>query len=282
MKNLKATARISALLIALFILIPPLALPTHAASNTRHDVNVIFDGKTYLGETLLYNDTTYVALRTFSNFATDCVVEWDASTSTATVTTDSLIISVKNGGEYIVANGRYLWCRHGILNIDGSIFVPLRAMATALNSEILWDGTTFTASVKSSDGDFLTGDQFYDFGALYWLSRIIHAEARGEPMLGKIAVGNVVLNRRASPGYPDTIYGVIFDMRGSPQFTPAATGAVYCIPSEDSIIAAKICLEGYSVSDDIEFFMNPRISTSSWISDNCTFVVSIGNHDFYS
>ena len=32
-------------------------------------------------------------------------------------------------------------------------------------------------------------------------------------MKGKIAVGNVVLNRVRSSAYPGTIYGVIFDKR---------------------------------------------------------------------
>ena len=40
----------------------------------------------------------------------------------------------------------------------------------------------------------------------------------GEPMKGKIAVGNVVLNRVRSSAYPNTIYGVIFDKRFGIQF----------------------------------------------------------------
>ena len=43
------------------------------------------------------------------------------------------------------------------------------------------------------------------------MSRIIHAESGAEPFDGKIAVGNVVLNRVESKQYPNTIYGVIFD-----------------------------------------------------------------------
>ncbi|MFR3921270.1 MAG: cell wall hydrolase [Dysosmobacter welbionis] len=37
---------------------------------------------------------------------------------------------------------------------------------------------------------------------LYWLSRIISAESRGENMTGQIAVGNVVLNRVAAKEFP--------------------------------------------------------------------------------
>lgn len=42
------------------------------------------------------------------------------------------------------------------------------------------------------------------------LARIISAEARGEPYLGQVAVGAVVLNRVEHPSFPDTIYGVIY------------------------------------------------------------------------
>ena len=100
-------------------------------------------------------------------------------------------------------------------------------------------------------------------------------------MKGKIAVGNVVLNRVRSSAYPNTIYGVIFDKRYGIQFAPVANGTIYNSPTAESIIAAKICLEGYSISDRILFFMNPRIATNNWISKNRPYAFSIGNHDFY-
>ena len=121
----------------------------------------------------------------------------------------------------------------------------------------------------------------YNENDLYWLSRIISAEARGESLEGQIAVGNVVLNRVRHASYPSTIYGVIFDRKHGTQFSPVSMGTIYRTPSESSVIAAKICLEGYSISDEILFFMNPRIATSNWISKNRPFAFRIGNHDFY-
>ena len=41
---------------------------------------------------------------------------------------------------------------------------------------------------------------------LYLLAKCIHAEARGESYVGQVAVGAVILNRVASPDFPDTIY----------------------------------------------------------------------------
>ena len=42
------------------------------------------------------------------------------------------------------------------------------------------------------------------------LARIISAEARGEPYIGQVAVGAVVLNRVEHPSFPDTIAGVVY------------------------------------------------------------------------
>ena len=42
------------------------------------------------------------------------------------------------------------------------------------------------------------------------LARIISAEARGEPYVGQVAVGAVILNRIEHPSFPDTLSGVIY------------------------------------------------------------------------
>ena len=102
-------------------------------------------------------------------------------------------------------------------------------------------------------------------------------------MMGKIAVGNVVLNRVASDMYPDTIHGVIFDSKNGIQFTPAATGTVYNEPTEESVIAAKICLDDYKLTDNnIMFFYNPAISKGEWIVNNRDYAFTIGNHKFFA
>ena len=116
---------------------------------------------------------------------------------------------------------------------------------------------------------------------MYWLSRIISAEAKGESFLGQMAVGNVVLNRVAHPSYPNTIYGVIFDRKHGTQFSPVSYGTIYQAPTESAVIAAKICLEGYTLSDEILFFYNPRIASTNWIAQNRPYAFTIGNHRFY-
>lgn len=117
---------------------------------------------------------------------------------------------------------------------------------------------------------------------LYWLSRIIHAEARGETYQGKVAVGNVVVNRVKTEGFPDTIKAVVFEYtNGTPQFSPVADGSIYLTPDEESIQAAKDALAGARPVGNATYFFNPTKVPTSWISKTKTYVTTIGDHVFY-
>ncbi|MFT9494832.1 cell wall hydrolase [Anaerosolibacter sp.] len=117
---------------------------------------------------------------------------------------------------------------------------------------------------------------------LYWLSRIIHSESEAEPYKGKVAVGNVVLNRVASKDFPNTVKGVIFEyFEGIPQFSPVAEGTIYNTPSEESIKAAKDALNNVRPVGAATYFFNPDKSEGKWIVQNKSYVMRIGNHVFY-
>lgn len=117
---------------------------------------------------------------------------------------------------------------------------------------------------------------------LYWLSRIIHAEAEAEPYEGKVAVGNVVMNRVNSSDFPNTIKGVIFEyFQSIPQFSPVADGTIYNTPSATSIQAAKASLAGERPVGTATYFFNPDKSAAKWIVSNKTYVKRIGDHVFY-
>ena len=258
------------------------AVTTSVTARHGAPVNVSLNGARILSdEAQIIGSTTYVPLRKFCNAMGACDVSWNGATNTATVTTDSLTLSATTGAVYITANGRYFYTVDPIRNLDGSLWVPIRPMAKAYGLGLEWDGTAREVRLTSTGARLISGSNFYKSDEVLWLARIIQAEAGGEPFLGKIAVGNVVLNRVRSPLYPNTIWGVIFDRQYGTQFSPVSYGTIYNTPSSASVIAAKICLEGYSISTEALFFMNPRISTSTWISDNRPFLFSIGKHDFY-
>lgn len=117
---------------------------------------------------------------------------------------------------------------------------------------------------------------------LLWLSRIIHAEAKGEPFTGKVAVGAVILNRVEHHEFPKTIYKVIHHRQnGVYQFQPVANGKIQNKPDQQSIEAAKQALKGKDPSKGSLFFYNPKISRSSWMS-RLNHQIRIGNHVFAS
>ena len=245
-------------------------------------VNITLNGARVLeGEAAIINSVTYVPLRAFSELVGATSISWDSKTATATVKKGDTTLYVRDGGYYLEASGRYFYTPERVLNINNRLFVPIRPFAAVFCLDLSWDGATRTVVLNRTSRTLEGGAGYYDQSDLYWLARIIYAEAGGESLAGQIAVGNVVLNRVASKQYPNTIYGVIFDRNGGTQFSPVSLGTIYNTPSATSIIAAKICLEGYTVSDRILFFMNPRIATSNWISKNRPFAFTIGNHDFY-
>ncbi|MBQ8409729.1 MAG: cell wall hydrolase [Clostridia bacterium] len=246
-------------------------------------INVNVNGRQVLNNRVFNTGgVTYVPMFAFADWVGAYEHSYSSVTGTATLTGTNLKVTARAGDYYIVANDRYFYTVGAVLSIGNEIYVPILPMVKALNSHVEWRADMGSFYVRSGDSRLLpTGSQVYNADQVYWLARIISAEAKGEPMQGKIAVGNVVLNRVRSSAYPNTIYGVIFDKRYGIQFAPVANGTIYNTPTVDSMIAAKICLEGYSISNDIIYFVNPQKAPNSWISYNRPYAFTIGNHAFF-
>ena len=255
-----------------------------AEGRARDTVTTVYlDGREILvGDCVIRDSITYVPLRKFCNLFANCQFSWNGKTKTATVTAEGLTMTVQEGAVYITANGHVYYTVGEVINKNGSLYVPIRPLARTMNLTLSWNAgrRCVELSEEGRKSAFVSWAN-YNKDDLYWLSRIISAESRGEPIEGQIAVGNVVLNRVRSRSYPNTIYGVIFDRKHGTQFSPVSFGTIYNPPAASSILAAKMCLEGYTLSEDILFFMNPRIATNSWISKNRPYAFTIGNHDFY-
>lgn len=250
--------------------------------DTAAPVNINLDSKKILeGEAAIINSVTYVPLRSFSELVGASSIEWNEKTRTAKIKKSNTTVNISDRLSYVEASGRYFYLNEPVRNISDRLFVPIRLLCSTFCVDVEWNGSTRTVELKSTNKTLVSGADYYNSNDLYWLSRIINAEASGEPLLGKIAVGNVVINRKASSMYPNTIYGVIFDRKNGTQFSPVATGSIYKTPTAESVIAAKICLEGYSVDEAVLFFMNPRIATNNWIAQNRKFAFRIGNHYFF-
>ncbi len=115
-------------------------------------------------------------------------------------------------------------------------------------------------------------------GDLQLLARLISAEARGEPYIGQVAVGAVVLNRVDHPSFPNSVSGVVYQ-----------PGAFSCLDdgqfdqpvSESAYRAAKDAIGGWDPSFGAIYYFNPATATSRWICSRPQ-IVTIGNHRFCS
>ncbi len=226
---------------------------------------------------LVGGGTTYVSLRTVAGLlAPEAEVSWEGGA--AWVRGDGLTLSARPGDVWLTVNDRALYIPDGVLLENGRTLVPVRVLAEALGGTVDWsrkEGITLTPGLGRASAPAYTAED------LYWMSRIISAESQGEPLLGKIAVGTVVLNRVASREFPDTIYDVIFDRKWGIQFEPVANGTVYHEPTLESVLAAKLVLDGARAAGDSLYFIAPELTTNHWTMENQDFVVTIGCHWFY-
>ena len=257
----------------------------HAAKQdlpvVEQDLLVQVDGKLYPGRVRLEEGTAWVSLREFSLFAdSEASVEWDNASRTATVRTDALLLTAAEGGRIIEANGRLLFCPDELYIGGASLWVPLRTTARAFGFSCAYDPAV-PAAVLSREGEAVPARDEEEEDRVFWLSRIIEAEAGAEPFEGKLAVGSVILNRMLSDEFPDTVWGVIFDDRNGVQFTPAENGAIWQDPGEESVRAACVTLDNPPLWDDIEYFLNPDIAESLWIPAAREYAFTIGGHAFY-
>ncbi|MBR6748323.1 MAG: cell wall hydrolase [Clostridia bacterium] len=255
-------------------------------STAANAAPVIVDGKTMQMHTYIAGSRTHVPVRVIYE-ALGCEVNWDAARRQAVVHTPTgSVITVREGQYGLSDDNTYISADTSNRIRRGRLYAPIRAVAKSLDCTVDWNGTA--ALLKTPENVQLTPPESgtvqtpsYTESELYWLARIIYAEAGGESMEGMIAVGNTILNRVESELYPDTIYGVIFDRKYTVQYEPVLNGTIYNTPSADAYEAARRCLEGENVVGDCLFFLNPRKATNFWIVYNRSFYRSIGNHDFY-
>jgi N-acetylmuramoyl-L-alanine amidase len=204
------------------------------------------------------------------------------------LTLPTVTLRCTEGLDYALADGRYLYTPGGYLLLEGELFLPAEAAA-----HLFGIGAAVTEEPPRVDLDtgrfhLLTGGTDYytlhfSVDDLYWLSHIIYSESHLQPLAGQIGVGNVVLNRVASPLYPDTIMEVVLQRsENAVQFDPTADGSVHAPVDEPAMIAACLCLEGFNTVGDSMFFVNPDRGDNTWFEAERQFTVRIGEHDFYS
>ena len=245
-----------------------LTTPAQAA----REIPVQVDGAALSAPSYLEQGVSYVPLRSLLDAFGGWQVRWDAARQTAAACSGTHELEANPAENTLTVNGRVSPAEVSV--VQGRTYLPLRLLTEALGGRAEWDPYLGGAAVTSPGAP-------QDASDLYWLSRIISAESRGESPEGQLAVGNVVLNRVASPDFPQTIPGVIFDRRNAIQFEPVANGSLYAAPSPVSVTAARRALNGERRIGDALYFYAPALSPGTWITQNRTYHTTIGCHRFY-
>lgn len=244
-------------------------IPAQAARTT---VPVQIDGERLQAVSYLESGVTYVPMRAFLEGLGNWSIWWDSSAGEAAAVSGSTALRADPATGTVTIRGKTYAGKVWVEN--GRTYIPLRIVITALGGQVEWDRYMSGAAVTSPGAE-------YDASDLYWLSRIIHAEAQGESLTGKTAVGNVVLNRVESRDFPTTIPAVIFDRVNGVQFQPTANGAIFNSPSQKSLEAARQALSGAEPVGASLYFYAPAQSQGVWINANRVYYTTIGGHRFY-
>lgn len=236
----------------------------------------------YIGDALKLGSISYAPIPDFCEELLDCAcrLRWDSENVTLTVICPHTRLVFDLYYSYLLVNDRYIYLEDGLYNVEGVLYVPVRALAKAFDAEVEWADNSI--SISCPPGSLIaSGIGYYNEYDLYWLSRVIYAESGNQSMEGMIGVGNVVLNRvRDESGiFPDDVRGVIFQPG---QFSVVDSGSIFMEPKPHCVVAAKLCLEGYNTVGSSLFFLNPSISNSYWFDTYRVFYASIGDHDFYA
>ena len=169
------------------------------------------------------------------------------------------------GEVHTVEKGESLW----EIGKEKSVSVIQLKKENDLNSNEIYQGQ----SIVIPDSDVTAEDREL-------LAKLVHAEAKGEPYAGKVAVATVVLNRVDSSEFPDSIKNVIYQVsNGHYAFSPVQNGQINQASSQESRDAVDEALAFRGQGRGSLFFYNPVTSTSDWITSRET-LLTIGKHRF--
>lgn len=233
--------------------------------------------------TFIEDGYTMVPLRMYGEILGCDEISWDSTSSSALLKNSDNSVRVFKDSDIAEINGTKTKMPSKCRLIDSKMYISARFLCGALNAAIEWNDKTHTVCIQkdsvSVDDKYI--EKNYTQNDLDWLAKIVNAEAEGEEFNGKLAVANVVLNRKESNDFPNSVYDVIFDTDYGVQFTPTVNGAIHNTPSKESYKAAKQALFGNNTVGDALYFLNPDKAQSMWIVNNRKFLKTIGNHDFY-
>jgi N-acetylmuramoyl-L-alanine amidase len=189
-----------------------------------------------------------------------------AMTLTASLALTAFIPNADAATQHTVKSGDTLW------KIASQYGITLNQLKTTnkLSSNTIYPGQRF--AIPS-----ITGVSTADIDLM---ARLVHAEAKGEPYAGKVAVATVILNRVASADFPNTVSAVVHEKaNGYYAFTPVQNGEINNPADAEAKRAVNEALAFRGQGSGSLFFYNPKTAKSDWIFSRQV-TVTIGNHRF--
>lgn len=116
---------------------------------------------------------------------------------------------------------------------------------------------------------------------LYCLAENVYFEARGEPIMGQVAVAHVTLNRVASPDYPDTICAVVHEPAQFSWTLRHRLPAKQLRPWKIAVEVAAFSMVGFidDRTGNATHYYAPHLASPTW-AGRYEEVALIGNHRF--
>ncbi|NLO97017.1 MAG: spore cortex-lytic enzyme [Peptococcaceae bacterium] len=108
------------------------------------------------------------------------------------------------------------------------------------------------------------------------LARCIHAEGRGEPYIGQVAIGACIMNRLKSSEFPNSIAAIIYQPKA---FSAVDDGQINMPPDDTAVKAAKEAMSGSDPTGGALFYFNPAKTKNKFIWSRPQ-IKKIGNHIF--
>jgi len=108
------------------------------------------------------------------------------------------------------------------------------------------------------------------------LARCIHAEGRGEPYIGQVAIGACIMNRLKSSEFPNSIAAIIYQPKA---FSAVDDGQINMPPDDTAVKAAKEAMSGSDPPGGALFYFNPAKTKNKFIWSRPQ-IKKIGNHIF--
>ncbi len=257
---MRSTHRLMICVTIVFLILSAFTYTHSSALSEQLFITVKINGQPIFVDTNPYirQGRTFVPIR-FVAEAFNMEVDWIQDEKKAILKNDTTTIEMRIDSNTLLVNNEELQMGVCVEGVDGRTMVPIRYFAEILEFTVVWDDLTCSVDLVKEGAEIPVScllARSYTDEDLIWLARIVDVEANNLSLEAKVAVANVVLNRKKSPDFPGTIHDVIFD---SKQFPPAHRGGfTERIPHKASVIAAKMALEGINNIDKCLFFNDKK------------------------